>query len=173
MSEPKFLIKTMMEKEDYKKFLYIATFRRNTYTIPLVGLITLVGSLIINWNGGYFNFITFFMTWIFMFVLAIGVVCFKMERKNKQRITTDNTGTFGSVNVLKFYDDKVIMENESLKSVGKLRYDQFYQLMESKEYFIFYLTINQASLIRKKDVENVSEFKDFIIGKFDNKFKEL
>ena len=29
-----------------------------------------------------------------------------------------------------------------------------FALMESKDYFIFYWTLNQASLIRKKDVDN-------------------
>ena len=55
------------------------------------------------------------------------------------------------------------MENKELKSTGELKYSQFYALMETKDYFIFYLTMNQASLIRKKDVDDLNTFKGFLL----------
>lgn len=173
MSKPIFLIKTIMEKEDYKKFLYMATFRKNKFVIPLVLLISLIGSLIVNLDNDYFNLFTLVINWAFMFALAIGVLCFKVERKNKQRLSTDKTGTFGSETFLKFYNDKVVIENKSLNSTGELQYEQFFQLLESKDYFIFYLNIDQASLVRKKDIENIKEFKNFIIQKFENRYKSI
>ena len=111
--------------------------------------------------------------WAFLFVLAIAVVLFKVERKNAQRIKTDKTGAFGSVNTLKFYDDRIVMENEALKSTGELNYDQFFAVMESKDYFIFYFTVNQASLVRKKDIDNLSVFREFILGKFKRKYRTI
>ena len=108
-----------------------------------------------------------------MFALAIIVVLIKIEKRNAQRIKTDKTGTFDSINTLKFYDDRIVMENKALKSTGELKYSQFYALMESKDYFIFYLTINQASLIRKKDIDNLSEFKEFIIEKLGDRYKRI
>ena len=148
MEQPKMVINTIMTKEDYRKFLYIATFRRNKFIIPFIGLISLIGSIIVSLDS--YSFIKLVASWIFLFALAIGIVLFKVERKNAQRIKTDKTGTFDSINTLKFYDDRIIMENEALKSKGELKYGQFYALMESKDYFIFYLTANQASLIRKE-----------------------
>ena len=65
------------------------------------------------------------------------------------------------------------MENEALKSKGELQYHQFYALMESKDYFIFYLTANQASLIRKLDIDDISAFREFIVEKFKNKYKRI
>ena len=65
------------------------------------------------------------------------------------------------------------MENEAFKSTGELRYDQFFAVMESKDYFIFYLTINQASLIRKKDIDDPDAFREFIVGKFESKYKAI
>lgn len=62
---------------------------------------------------------------------------FKVERKNAQRVKTDKTGTFDSTNILKFYDERIVFENEALNSKGELKYDQFYSLVESKDYFIF------------------------------------
>lgn len=89
----------------------------------------------------------------------------------RQHIKTDKTGAFDSINTLKFYDDKIVIENKALKSTGEIKYSQFYALMESKDYFIFYLTINQASLVRKKDIDDISEFRDFVVEKFVNKYK--
>lgn len=173
MEQPKIIINTTMSKEDYRKFLYIATFRRNKLIIPLIGLISLVGSLIVSLDGGNLNFIKLIISWILLFILAIVVVQFKVEMRNAQRIKTDKTGTFDSINTLKFYDDRIVMENKALKSTGELKYNQFYALLESKDYFMFYLTVNQASLIRKKDVDDLNAFKEFIAGKFEGKYKRI
>ena len=173
MEEPLIVINTTMTKEDYKKFLYIATFRRNKFVIPLICIICLVGSLIISFDEGNINFIMLIISWPLLFILSIVVVMFKIERKNSQRIKTDKTGTFDSINTLKFYDHKIVMENKSIKSTGELNYNQFFSVMESKAYFIFYFTYNQASLIRKKDVSNIDEFKEFIIEKFECNYKRI
>ncbi len=173
MAEPNFLIKTKMEKADYRKFLYIATFRRNKFALPLIAFIALIGSVVANWASSHFNVLEVILTWIFMCALAIAAVCFKVERKNKQRISTDQTGTFESINVLQFYEDKVVMENESLHSTGELQYEQFFQLLESKDYFIFYLTIHQASLVRKKDIDHCLEFKRFLTSKFAGRYLSI
>lgn len=171
MKQPKMVINTIMTKEDYRKFLYIATFRRNKFIIPFIGLISLMGSIIVSLDS--YSFIKLVVSWIFLFALAIGIVLFKVERKNAQRIKTDKTGTFDSINTLKFYDDRIVMKNEALKSKGELKYSQFYALMESKDYFIFYLTANQASLIRKRDIDDLNTFREFIINKFENKYKRI
>ncbi|MFY9213812.1 MAG: YcxB family protein [Tissierellaceae bacterium] len=173
MDQPKIIVNTSMTKEDYRKFLYLATFRRNKLILPLLALIALVGSLIIAYDGGSIDLTILIIAWIFLFALAIGVVIFKVERKNAQRVKTDKTGTFDSINTLKFFDDKLVFENEELKSTGELRYDQFYALLESKDYFIFYLTMNQASLVRKRDLDDPDAFKEFILEKFTGKYKTI
>lgn len=173
MDEIKYTIKTTMEKEDYRKFLYLATFLRNKMVIPMIAGISLAGSLLIQWDINRLNWIAIIISWIFLFAFAIGAVCFKVERKNKQRIASDQTGTFGSLNVLKFYEDKVVMENESMKSTGELKYTQFFSVLESKDYFIFYFTANQASLIRKKDVNTLGDFKQFLMEVFHDKYKRI
>ena len=173
MEKAKFIINTIMTKKDYKKFLYVATFKRNKVVVPIIGLISLMGSIIVSLENGKLNFTELIISWAFLFGLAIAAVIFKVEKKNAQRIKTDKTGAFDSVNTLKFYDDKIVFENKALKSTGELKYDQFYALMESKDYFIFYLTINQASLIRKKDIDDLGEFRDFIVEKFEGKYRRI
>jgi len=173
MEEPKIIINTSMSKEDYRKFLYIATFKKNKIIIPMLALFSLVGGIIISLDGGDLNMKKFIISWILLFALAITIVLFKVERKNAQRIKTDKTGAFDSVNTLKFYDNKIVMENKALKSTGELKYNQFFALMESKDYYIFYLTVNQASLVRKKDIDDINAFKEFIIGKFERNYKKI
>lgn len=173
MEEPRFAINTVMTGEDYRKFLYIATFKRNKLMLPLLGLIALAGSMIVSMSNGHIDLPSLIISWIFLYALAIGAVIIKVERKYARRIKTDKTGTFDSVSVLKFYEDKIIMENEQLKSTGELKYDQIFMLMESKDYFIFYITVNQASLLRKKDIADISAFKNFIEGRFNGRYKKI
>jgi hypothetical protein len=172
VEEPKIVINTTMSKEDYRKFLYIATFKRRKLTIPLLALISLLASLMISFESANINLAKFIISWIALFTLA-AVVVFKVERRNVQRIKTDKTGAFDSINTLNFYEDRIVFENEELKSTGELKYSQFYALLESKDYFIFYLTVNQASFVRKKDLDNISVFKEFLVEKFGEKFKRI
>jgi hypothetical protein len=162
-----------MSKEDYRRFLYIAAFRRNKAVIPFLMLISLAGGIIISLDNGGLDFTKLIISWILLFILAIAVILFKVEIRNMQRIKTDKTGTFDSVNTLEFYDDRMVAENKELKSTGQLKYDQFYALMESKDYFIFYLTLNQASLVRKKDIDDLDTFKEFIVEKFGDRYKKI
>jgi len=173
VEQPEIIINTTMSKEDYRKFLYIAAFRKNKAVIPLLGLISLAASIIVSFDSGNLDFTKLIISWIALFALAIAVVVFKVEMRKAQRIKTDQTGAFDSINTLKFYDDRIVFENKELKSTGELKYSQFYTLLESKDYFIFYLTINQASLVRKKDIDNLKAFKEFVVNKFGNKYKSI
>ena len=173
MDEPEIVINTIMPKEDYRKFLYISTFKKNKSIFPFLCLISLIWSILISYENGNFIMPQLIISWILLFLLAIIVLIFKIERKYSRRIKTDKTGTFDSVSTLKFYDDKIVMENKSLKSTGELKYDQFFTVMESKDYFIFYFTVNQASLVRKKDIDDLNAFREFIVEKFINKYRTI
>ena len=172
-AQPLMIINTTMTKEDYRKFLYIIVFKKYKLTIPLWGLVTAVLSLIISFEYGFFVPFRFIVGWVFLFALAVGAIVFKAERRYKQRLKTDRTGAFGSTNTLKFYEDKIVMESDSPRSAGELTYEQFYAVLESKEYLIFYLTSAQASLIRKKDIAHLEEFREFIAGKFPGRYKRI
>ncbi len=171
--EPKFIIETTMTKEDYKKFLYIATFRRNKIVIPLLILISMVGSLAIGFDEDGFSFVRFILSFFVLTPLAFGAIIFQVERKNTKRVKTDQTGSFDSMSRLTFYEDKLVMENEAFKSTGEVKYAQFYGILESKDFFIFYLTVNQAALIRKVDISSKPDFKGFIMEKFQEKYKKI
>lgn len=173
MTQPHFVITTTMEKEDYKKFLYTATFRRNKFIYLIIGLIALAGVYKTRYTLGDFNFLKYFSCWLFFVVIAIGAILLRVEIKNKKRLKHDKTGTFGSKSTLSFYDEKIGFENQAFNSKGELEYKSVHKLMESKDYFIFYLTNTQATLLRKKDMYNVDEFRDFIKPKFKGKYRKI
>lgn len=168
-----FVVQTTMEKEDYKKFLYIATFGRNKLVLPMIFGLSLLGGAAIQFGEETFQLLNFLLTTLLLFVAAVGTICFKVERKNKQRIATDKTGTFGSICTLRFGEDAIKMENEAMHSTGEIQYQQIYQLLETRDYFIFYLAMHQASLVRKKDVEDVAALQHFLRERFVGKYKTI
>ena len=175
MEPVKFEITTKMEKEDLKKFMYIATFFRKKSTIPMLVTVALLGALWVNFAWGNVTVLGFFVATIIMLAFVVGVVFFKIEKRVKQRIKTDNTGTLGSESVLRFYDDHLEMESETFRSHSELRYDQFYELMETKDFYMFYISVSQAYMVRKKDIkaDECTAFCEFMQGVFGAKYKKL
>ncbi|WP_099190883.1 YcxB family protein [Tepidibacter mesophilus] len=148
-----FTVKTSMEKEDYHKFLYIATFLRSKIIIPFILFLSALMAIFLAYSEHQFNIIKFFIFWMVLTIVAVFVIIFKVERKNKQRIKTDKTGVFNSQETLDFYEDFLIIKSTVFEGESKIKYSQFYQVLESKDYFISYFNMNQASLIRKKDMD--------------------
>ncbi len=173
IEEPRFMIQTTMTREDYHRFLYLATFLRNKVIIPLLILMSIMGSLIIGFDEDGFSWIRFIFSFIILTPIAFGAIIFQVERKNAKRVKTDQTWSFDSINHLTFYEDKLVMNNEAFKSTGEVQYTKFYSVLESKDFFIFYLKVNQASLIRKVDITSTAEFREFIMGKFQGKYKKM
>lgn len=170
-----FEITTKMEIEDLKKFMYIATFFRKKSTIPMLVTVSLLGSLWVNFAWGNITTLGFFIVTIIMLIFIVGVICFKIERRVNQRIKTDKTGILGSESVLRFYEEHLEMESESFRSHSELRYNQFYELMETKDFYMFYISVNQAYMVRKKDIkaDECTAFKEFMQGVFGVKYKRL
>ena len=175
MESLKFTITTKMEKEDLKKFMYIVTFFRKKSMIPMLVTISLLGSLWVNYAWGNVTTLGFFIVTMIMLIFIVGVICFKIERRVKQRIKTDNTGTLGSESVLRFYEEHLEMESESFRSHSELRYDQFYELMETKDFYMFYISVSQAYMVRKKDIkaDECSAFCEFMRYVYGAKYKRL
>ena len=148
-----FTVETTMNKKDYHKFLYIATFLRSKIIIPFMIAISGIMSFLLTYNESPFNITKFISFWIFLLAIAIFVVIFKVERRNKQRIKTDKTGFFGSKETLDFYEDYIKIKSTAIEGETKIKYSQFYQVLESKGYFITYFNVNQAYLIRKEDLD--------------------
>ena len=168
-------VTTIMEKDDRRKFLYLTTFRKKSITIPLIFLIAAVCSFFTVYMNGNFNFMKFLSIWLILIIIAFGAICFKIELKSKKGINIQKTGNYRSQQTITFYENYIIATNKSAKGTYKIKYDKFYQIQETKNYFIIYNSANSASLVRKKDidVESQYEIKDFLHRKLGKRFKRI
>lgn len=175
MDNKLFTVKTRMTKEDYHKFLYTATFRRSKVIIPFIIILAALMAALLAFGEGQFNIIRFFTLWILFASVSFVTVIFRVERRNKQRIKTDNTGVFNSQDTLDFYEDFLIVKNTAIEGQSKIKYDQLYRILESKDYFINYFNMSQASLIRKKDMdeETIEKLRNLYQEEMGNKYRKI
>ena len=47
MDEVRYTVNTTLEREDYRKFLYLATFCRSRAVVPMIAALALAGALVI------------------------------------------------------------------------------------------------------------------------------
>ena len=80
MEEARIIVNTTMSKEDYRKFC-TRHFPKKQGLIPLLLLISLIGSFIISLDGSRLNIPMLLLSWILLFLLAVAAVMFKVERK--------------------------------------------------------------------------------------------
>ncbi|WP_018591207.1 YcxB family protein [Terrisporobacter glycolicus] len=108
-------------------------------------------------------------------IVVILVTILKIEMKFKKVIKTDKTGLWDSQEVLDFYEDFLIVKSKVFEGEIKVKYAQFYEVFESKDYFITYLNDNKASLIRKKDMESevIHSLRSLYIKNLTNKYKSV
>ncbi|WP_206459152.1 YcxB family protein [Anaerovorax sp. IOR16] len=170
-----FTVKTTMEQDDYRNFLYFATFRKNRFTIPMLFVLSGLLALISRYFVESFEWMGFLITWVCLLGIMIATLCYKVEWKKKRRVQTDHTGTFGSSESISFYQDYLISQSPHVEGTSKVRYDQFYRVYSSKSYFILYYNASMASLIRKKDMDKeTSKGIELLLQKeFKNKFRSI
>jgi len=149
-----FTVETTMEKKDYRRFLYTATFCRRKAVIPFILLISAAAAALLAYEHSYFDVIKFIIYWLFLAAAAVLAIIFQVERRNKQRINTDKTGAFGAKETIDFFEDFLTIKSTAFAGETSIQYSQFYQVLESKDYFITYFNMNQAALIRKEDLDS-------------------
>lgn len=170
-----FTVKTTMAKEDYHKFLYISTLLKSKMMIIVMVLFTAIISGLIFYSENQFDLIGFIYYWIILMIVAILATILKIEMKFRRIIKTDKTGSLDSEEVLDFYKDFLIVKSKVFEGEIKVKYAQFYEVFESKDYFITYLNANNATLIRKKDMESqvIDSLRSLYIKNLTNKYKRV
>ncbi len=175
MEQEKFYVVTKMEQEDHKKFLYITTFIKRKTGLIITAVMSVLAGLAVSWILDYMTVGMVVLIGVAYFLMIVGIQCYKINKMNEQRAKTDKAVGFGAESHLHFYDDHILMEMPVTKSSGQLRYDQIYEIMETKEFFAVYTSSNQASLIRKKDIkqEEIAAFTEFLKEKMQKQYKIL
>jgi len=175
MEQEKFYVVTKMEQEDHRKFLYITTFVKRKTGLIITAVMSVLAGLAVSWILDYVTVGMVALIGVAYFLMIVGIQCFKINKLNKQRAKTDKVIGFGAESHLHFYEDYILMEMPVNKSTGQIRYEQIYEIMETKEFFAVYHSSNQASLIRKKDInqEELAAFTAFLKEKMQKQYKTL
>lgn len=155
--EKRLSIRTHMEKADYKKFLYSVTFFKSTKSIGFLVAIALVAAILLTIDGTGFNIVKFLGYFALLLFIGLISIILKVEKLNKAKIKSDDGLLFDSVNELNFYDDYIQVNNEAFESDSKIPYEIINKVSETKDFYLIYLKNNQASVIRKKDIDDIEE----------------
>lgn len=172
---PFYRIETVMEKEDYKKFLYTTTFTRNKSALRFLAVMSLIGAILLAVVKFGFGIKTFFVSWAVMFACLYVIAWIKVEYNYRKKISIDDSGVFGSVTTIEFFENYMTMESTMAEGRSVLDYGKFFRLLEMRQYFVFYYSKTMATIVRKKDMDsiNVQEFRQFIAEKFEGKYQKI
>lgn len=149
-------IKTYMEKEDYRKFLYTITLFKSVKSIAILVGIALIAAILLTVDGNGFNVIKLLKYFILLLIVASISIVLKIEKLNKSRIK-NNKELFNSANNLEFYDEHIKVKNDAFEEESIIPYDTIFKVSETKDFYLIYLNNNQASVIRKKDINSDKE----------------
>ena len=90
----------------------------------------------------------------------------------KERGGTEDTLTAEQLG-MSFSETEFLLENPARDASRTLSYEEFHLLMETKDYFIFFLTKHQVTLLCKRDLkeEERDSFSAFIRRKFGTRYR--
>ena len=166
-----FTITTKMEKYDYKQFLYFASFWKTPASILIILVISALGALFGAYYGELFTPLYVILFWVVISVLAVAVVCFRITQKITRREYEGGRDAFGITDHLEFHDKYILITDPIRKTSAKVGYDQIRMVYETKEYFYLYHSENNASMIRKQDVDPSVDLRTFFKKRFEGRFR--
>ena len=160
-----FSVETTIEKKDYRKFLYLHAFILTKFTLLYLIIAPILTGIGINCILEDFPIKYFVLYVIILSIILVNVVLLKLECQLNHLIKTDKF--WKSTRKLDFYKDYIISSNSIAECESKMKYEQYYKVIETKEYFLCFHNVNIASIIRKKDME--SEICDKLMDIFKEK----
>lgn len=176
MNGIKFTVRTAMGKEDYRKFLRFSVFRKNRFFMPGLAIFALILSFLANYDPAGLSLVSIFICWLIFMAVAFLILHFKIERMIKRRISSDKLGTFDTYSTLTFMENSFTTENSVINSTAEILYEKLFSVLETKEYFFFYLNASQASIICKRDFDSpdhCTAFSEFLKQVLGDRYKRL
>ena len=112
METPLFQVDTHMERKDYRKFLYIATFFQNPFVIPAILVMCGVGAVLASQQMGRSDLFYILALWGAISALVFTAVCFNVEGKNRRRVAAaQQAGALDRRLVMSFSEQEFFLEN--------------------------------------------------------------
>lgn len=168
-----FKVRSMITKDDYKKYLRLVTFKGKKTTIPMLIIIPFLLSLVISYFGQVFDLKGVLFLFIVFSLISFGVTFLKLLITYTRVKLMDTKSLFDTYNNFYFYDDKVISENEDIKGENTVKYISFYQVMESDDFFILNFSDFLVQIIRKKDYDKNGDLSIFLQDKLKNRYRRI
>lgn len=170
-----FDINTTMEISDNRNFLYIRTFKQNSSIFLAMGILSILGGLFLAFGFRQFYPMGILKACVTAFTIIWSIIMVKIELRHRKRIKEEKSGMLGSKINMKFYDDHMVMTSNISQGESKLYYKDFYGLIETGAYYIFYYSMSHATMLKKKDVDELyrKDFRDFIISEFEGMYRRL
>ena len=97
-------------------------------------------------------------------------MCVGIEIKSRRFVKNYRAGQIGRTEELRFYEGYMEV---GMKSGDRIEYNQFYELVESKNYILFYFNEKFASVVKKSDVPECEQFTEFLQMIFGDKYRKV
>ena len=155
-------IQTQMNEQDYKNFMTFHMFHKGKVIWIYTAFLSIVAAAACTYFTQIKTVPFFLFCWALMIATIIITLRVKIHLLIKKRLKTDCANLIRSEVIFYFRDEDFVMENQGITSTATLTYDKIYQVIETKDFYALYLNVNQATLISKRNVENVDEFGAFL-----------
>ncbi|MSS64803.1 YcxB family protein [Velocimicrobium porci] len=166
-------INTTMEREDYRNFLYLITFRKNPSVLLAILLMSFILSFFVSFFTNGFQIKNFLIITFFMFLVTISTLCLRLESKVKKKYSISNQQNLKKEQTITLFSDSIEATNRNSDGTTIISYNDFYEIWETRNYLFFYFSKDLCSLIRKQDIDKTqaNEIIYFLKSKLGNKFK--
>ena len=170
-----FKVTSKLEAKDFRKFLYLATFKRSPLIIPVIGLIGIIAASTITFVNGPFTVVKFLGLFLAMFLISYIATCLKVEyrsfvvKKDKNHpIVKDNHN-------ISFFENYIMPAKNKGKNKTKIEYSKLFKVLKTDEYLVIYYNTSVASFIRKEDLneETWTGLTELLKNKVGKNFKRV
>lgn len=169
---PVFTVRSAMSKKDWRKFLFTATFRRNPKVLLSIDAVALLAAFLLSWDSVTgFSLMRLALFFVFFFLAAAAAVACMTEKANLRRMGKNQH--FGEETVFQFYEDKLGIRAPGVRQQSRLAYDQFDACLESRDFFVFYVTPEEGIALCKRDAEDPDGLREFIKARFGARYGKL
>jgi hypothetical protein len=168
-------ITTKIEKEDYRRFKYLTIFRKKAKTVWLIILMAAVGAGLAAMIEGSFSLPKFLLIWLILIPTEFAAIFLGVEYKAFKRTSLVRVGLAIVKQSISFYENYLTAEDNISKGTKKIKYDNLYQALETKDYYIIYTSADNPSMIRKIDIDGDDRdgFHKFLQTKMGTRYKNL
>ncbi len=141
---------THMEPRDYRRFLYTAMFRRSAAVPGLLCALSLLAAFARGYSPEGVDWMRFLGAFAVYGLVCTVALCVLVEFRNRQ--SRRDPEIFQRRQVYEFYEDRIKTYMEQGEGALELPYLQLRQILEAKEYWVFFITSNAAMMLRKADL---------------------